>query len=154
LLIFLILSTLFSVPARFLMRFVPTDASLLQLATLAGSFLAMTLIFGLIYKAIPDVRIGWGDVWIGAMATSAMFTAARLLIGLYLGKASIGSAYAASGSIVVFVTWVYYSAQVFLLGAEFTHVYALRHGSYAQARRKRSGRASEVQSSTTGGGQP
>ena len=72
-------------------------------------------------------------MWIGALVTAALFTVGKFLIGLYLAKASIGSAYAAAGSLIVFLTWVYYSVQIFLFGAEFTHEYALRHGSYSRS---------------------
>jgi membrane protein len=95
----------------------------------------MTLIFAAIYKFIPDIYIRWSDVWIGSLVTAALFTSGKALVGLYLGHASIGSAYAAAGSLVVFLTWVYYSSQIFLLGAEFTHVYAFRLGTYSKPMR-------------------
>ena len=94
----------------------------------------MALVFALIYKIVPDIHIGWGDVWIGALVTSTLFTAGKWLIGLYLATAGVGSLYAAAGSLIVFLTWVYYSAQIFLLEvAEFTHAYALRRGTYSHA---------------------
>jgi membrane protein len=83
---------------------------------------------------VPDAHIEWGDVAIGAGVTSALFSIGKFLIALYLGKASVGSAYGAAGSLVVFIVWVYYSAQIFFLGAEFTHVFAERHGSIAKER--------------------
>jgi hypothetical protein len=82
-----------------------------------------------VYKLMPRVRVAWRDVWIGAAVTSVLFTVGRLLIGLYIGHSSMASGYGAAGSLVVVLLWVYYSAQVFLLGAEFTWVYARRHGS-------------------------
>jgi membrane protein len=94
------------------------------------SFVVVTLLFAMIYCILPDVKIGWRDVWIGAAVTSLLFSVGKLLIGLYLGHASVGSAYGAAGSLVVFVVWVYYSAQTLLLGAEFTKVYANRFGSH------------------------
>jgi membrane protein len=94
------------------------------------SLLVVTLLFAMIYKLLPDVRITWRDVWIGALATALLFTVGELLIGLYLGHTSVGSAYGAAGSLVVFVIWVYYSGQILLLGAEFTKVYASRLGSH------------------------
>ena len=93
------------------------------------NFALTTVLFALIYKIIPRVRIAWRDVWTGAAATALLFAAGKVLIGLYLGKSSVASAYGAAGSLVVMMVWVYYSAQIFLLGAEFTRVYAHTHGS-------------------------
>jgi len=93
------------------------------------SFAVVTLLFALIYKFLPDVTIAWRDVWIGAVVTAFLFTVGKMLIGIYLGRASVGSAYGAAGSLVVFVVWVYYSGQILFLGAEFTKVYANRFGS-------------------------
>ncbi|WP_295852510.1 YihY/virulence factor BrkB family protein [uncultured Xylophilus sp.] len=90
-----------------------------------------TLLFAMIYKLMPQARIAWRDVWTGALVTAVMFNIGKLLIGLYVGKTSVASSYAAAGSVVVLLVWVYYSAQVFLLGAEFTWVYANTHGSHA-----------------------
>jgi membrane protein len=87
----------------------------------------------MIYKFMPRTRIGWRDVWVGAAVTSALFAAGKLLIGLYLGRSSVASAFGAAGSVVVVMVWVYYSAQIFLLGAEFTRAYAYRHGSRQRA---------------------
>jgi hypothetical protein len=87
------------------------------------------LLFGAIYKVLPDVEIQWSDVWIGAAVTSLLFTLGRLLIGLYLGYAGVGSTFGAAGSLLVFLVWVYYSAQILFFGAEFTQVYARRYGS-------------------------
>ena len=78
----------------------------------------------MIYKLIPRVRIAWRDVWVGAAVTAALFAVGKFLIGLYLGKSSVASAFGAAGSLVVMMVWVYYSAQIFLLGAEFTWVFA------------------------------
>jgi membrane protein len=93
-----------------------------------------TVLFAMIYKYVPREDIAWGDVWIGGLVTACLFSAGKLLIGLYLGRSSLSSAYGAAGSIMVLLLWIYYSAQIFLLGAEFTHVFAYRLGS-------RSGRA-------------
>ena len=95
------------------------------------NFLLMTLMFAMIYKIIPRARIEWSDVWIGAAVTSALFAVGKALIGLYLGRSSVASAFGAAGSLVAMMVWVYYSAQVFLLGAEFTRVYAHARGSRA-----------------------
>jgi membrane protein len=100
-----------------------------QLVNFCVSLVVVTLLFAMIYKFLPDVKITWRDVWIGALATAVLFTIGKLLIGLYLGHASVGSAYGAAGSLVVFVVWVYYSGQILFVGAEFTKVYANRSGS-------------------------
>ena len=102
----------------------------------AVSFALMTLLFAAIYKVIPRVPIAWRDVWVGAAVTAALFAAGKLLIGLYIGKSSVASAFGAAGSLVVLMVWVYYSSQVFLLGAEFTRLYAEEHGSRAAVERR------------------
>jgi membrane protein len=93
------------------------------------SFGMLTAIFALIYKVMPRAKVEWHDVWIGAATTAVLFTVGKFLIGLYLGKSSIGSSFGAFGSIAIFMVWVYYSAQIFLFGAEFTWVYAHELGS-------------------------
>ena len=99
------------------------------LFNLASTFALVTLMFAMIYKVMPRVRIEWSDVWVGALVTACLFTLGRLGLGLYLGLGSVGSAFGAAGSLVVVLVWVYYSAQIFLLGAEFTWVYAHALGS-------------------------
>ncbi|HKQ28083.1 MAG TPA: YihY/virulence factor BrkB family protein [Burkholderiales bacterium] len=101
------------------------------------TFGMVTVMFALIYKIIPRVRIQWRDVWIGAAVTAGLFAVGKFLIGLYLGKSSVASAFGAAGSLVVMMVWVYYSAQIFLLGAEFTWVYAHSYGSRRGERRPR-----------------
>jgi membrane protein len=95
------------------------------------SFALSTVLFAMIYKVIPRVRIAWRDVWVGAAVTAALFAIGKWLIGLYIGRSSTASAFGAAGSLVVLMLWVYYSSQIFLLGAEFTRVYAEEHGSHA-----------------------
>jgi membrane protein len=97
---------------------------LLQAINLVVSLGVMTLLFGLIYRVLPDVRLAWRDVWTGSLVTAILFSIGKFLIGLYLGHSSVASSYGAAGSIVVLLVWVYYSAQVLLLGAEFTRVFA------------------------------
>lgn len=137
LLVSLLFSTAIAAAGKLMGSYLPVSEAVLQLANYALSFIAVTVIFALMYKVVPDVRIEWDDVWIGAAVTSALFSLGKLFIGLYLGKASIGSAYGAAGSLVVFLIWVYYSAQIFFLGAEFTRIYSERHGSRARARAER-----------------
>jgi membrane protein len=93
------------------------------------SFGLITVVFALIYRYIPRVHVAWHDVWLGAAVTSLLFTIGKFLIGLYLGKAGVASTFGAAGSLVVLMVWVYYSAQIFLFGAEFTWVYAHQLGS-------------------------
>ena len=93
------------------------------------SFGLSVLLFAMIYKYVPRESIPWGDVWIGAAATALMFTIGKVLIGIYLGKSSFNSAYGAAGSLIVLLLWIYYSAQIFLLGAEFTRAFAYARGS-------------------------
>jgi membrane protein len=93
------------------------------------SFLGIAFVFTAIYKIIPDVDLNWSDVTVGGMTTALLFVAGRQLIGLYIDKTELGSAYGAAGSVIVVLVWVYYSAQVFFLGAEFTKVYAETFGS-------------------------
>jgi membrane protein len=87
------------------------------------------LLFATIYKILPDTEVEWGDVWIGAVITSILFTIGKYLIGLYLARSMVASIYGAAGSLAIFLLWVYYSAQIFLFGAELTAVYARRYGS-------------------------
>lgn len=103
--------------------------ALLQALTFIISFLISMLLFAMIFKLMPRARIAWRDVWIGAAVTALLFEIGKLLIGLYLGKTGIASAFGAAGSLVVLLVWVYFSAQIFLLGAEFTWVYAHEYGS-------------------------
>jgi membrane protein len=88
-----------------------------------------TVLFALIFKFLPDAKIAWSDVWVGAFLTAVLFSIGKVLIGLYLGKASIGSAYGAAGSLVVLLVWIYYSSLILFFGAELTQVYAKRFGS-------------------------
>lgn len=111
----------------------PGAEVLLQALNVAVSLGISTLLFAMIYKLLPNASIAWGDVWVGAFATALLFELGKFLIGLYLGKSSMTETFAAAGSLVVLIAWVYYAAQVFLLGAEFTKVYAQEHGSQAAA---------------------
>jgi len=102
---------------------------LLQILNFAISFALITVGFAIIYKILPDARIRWSDVWVGAAITSLLFTLGKSLIGMYVGRSLLGSVYGTAGSLVLILLWVYYSAQVFLFGAEFTQVYARKHGT-------------------------
>ena len=96
---------------------------------IAVSFGFVTLLFALIYKFLPDAKIRWKDVWIGAALTSVLFTIGKFLIGIYLGSSGVASVYGAAGSLVTVLLWVYYSSLIFFLGAEFTEVYAAEYGA-------------------------
>jgi membrane protein len=100
-----------------------------QAVNLVVFIAVLTLLFSLVYKVLPDARIGWGDVWLGALVTSVLFAVGQLLIGLYLSYSSVGSAYGAAGSLVALLVWLNYSGQAFLFGAELTQVVAIRRGS-------------------------
>lgn len=129
LLVSLLVSTLLAGVGNFLGDKIPGLTFLWGTLNFFISFGVITLLFALIYKVLPDVKITWGDVWIGAIITALLFTLGKSLIGLYLGNSSVGSTYGAAGSFVVFLIWVYYSAQILFFGAEFTQVYANRYGS-------------------------
>ncbi|HXC37373.1 MAG TPA: YihY/virulence factor BrkB family protein, partial [Burkholderiales bacterium] len=105
--------------------------ALLYALNSAISITVTVVIFAIIFKLMPRASIAWNDVWIGAAITALLFEIGKFLIGLYLGKAGIASAFGAAGSMIVVLVWVYYSAQIFLLGAEFTRVYAHEYGSKA-----------------------
>lgn len=129
LLVSLVLSAGLSGLVNFLGSLLPGIGALLQLANFVLSFAVTTLLFGLIYKVLPDVKIAWSDVWSGAIVTSLLFSIGRFALGLYLGNSSFGSTYGAAGSVVIILVWVYYAAQILFFGAEFTQVYARRYGS-------------------------
>ena len=103
--------------------------TLLHVTNFVVSVGIVTVLFAIIYKFMPRVEIRWRDVWIGALVTSLLFSFGKFLIGLYIGKSGVESSYGAAGALAVLLVWVYYSAQIFLLGAEFTKVYAESHGS-------------------------
>jgi membrane protein len=109
-----------------LARYLPEFGAFTQITSAASSFVMTTVLFALMFKFLPDRSIAWKDVWAGAALTSLLFSLGRQLIGLYLGRSSFGSVYGAAGSIVVLVVWVYYAAQIFLLGAELTQAWSGR----------------------------
>lgn len=102
---------------------------LMRVLELAASVGVLTLLFAMVYKILPSRGIPWSDVWVGSAVTALLFTIGKFLIGLYLGKSAVASEFGAAGTLVVVIFWVYYSAQIFFLGAEFTKEYSLSRGS-------------------------
>ena len=111
--------------------YLPIDAATAYILDLTISFAFITLLFAVIYKFVPDVRIAWKDVWVGAAAAALLFSVGKFLIGFYLGHTMVTSVYGAAGSLVTLLLWVYYSSLMFFFGAELTQIYATRYGSKA-----------------------
>lgn len=107
---------------------VPAAGTAVQVGNFALSLAVITVLFALLYKVLPDVRLAWSDAWVGGLTTAVLFSIGKYLIGLYLGQAAPQSSYAAAGSFLIFLLWVYYSSQIVLLGAEFTRAWSERHG--------------------------
>jgi membrane protein len=129
LLVSLVVSAGLAALDEFLTGLLPEAVVLMQVVNFLISFGVFALLFALIFKVVPDVKIAWSDVWIGAIVTAALFTLGKIGIGLYLGNSALSSTYGAAGSLVALLVWVYYSAQILFLGAEFTQVYANKYGS-------------------------
>lgn len=129
LLVSLVVSAGLAVVGGWFSGFFPGWEMLLQALNMLVSFAVSTILFSVIFKYMPQASIAWRDVWVGAVVTAVLFEIGKVLIGLYVGKSTIVSTLTAAGSLVVVLIWVYYAAQVFLLGAEFTWFYANQHGS-------------------------
>jgi membrane protein len=130
LLVSLVVSTALAAVGTYMGSLLPGGAEVLvRILNFAVSFAVITLLFAVIYRYLPDVKIAWRDVWIGAAVTSLLFTLGKSLIGLYLGNSSVASSFGAAGSVIALLVWIYYSAQILFFGAEFTQVYATRYGS-------------------------
>ncbi|MEP6556838.1 MAG: YihY/virulence factor BrkB family protein [Burkholderiales bacterium] len=129
LMVTLALSSVLSAVGKFASGWLPGSEWILQLANIGVSISLSTVLFAMIFKYMPSVKIEWRDVWTGAFVTALLFEVGKYLIGLYIGKSGTTETFAAAGSIVVLLIWVYYAAQIFLLGAEFTKVYANDRGS-------------------------
>lgn len=125
----LVISTVLTATADWINYWWPGIGVITQITTFLISFLLTIFVFGLIYHFLPDVTVAWRDVWSGAVATALLFSIGRYLIGLYLSYSTISSTYGAAGSLAVLLLWIYYSAQIFFLGAEFTQVYARTKGT-------------------------
>jgi membrane protein len=132
LLVSLIISAALAALSRYVNELIPGLGALSLVASDLVSFIVIMVLFALIFKILPDVKIAWRDVWIGAAVTSLLFTLGKFLLGWYLGRSTTISAYGAAGSLVLILLWVYYSAQILFFGAEVTKVYATRFGRKVQ----------------------
>src|SRR4029453_9518958 len=128
LLVSLVVTAWLAAVGTYVSYWLPAPAVALEAINSVISLAVITVAFALIFKLLPDVKVAWRDVWLGAAVTSLFFILGKFLIGLYLGKSAVASAYGAAGSLVIIVVWVYYSAQILLFGAEFTKVWPKRRG--------------------------
>jgi membrane protein len=129
LLISLIVSAALAVLERYAMGLWSSSAGVLSILSSLISFGVIACLFAVIYRMLPNVVLSWRDVWIGAVVTATLFSLGKYVIGLYLGNSAVASGFGAAGSVIALLLWVYYSAQIFFLGAEFTRQYALQLGS-------------------------
>jgi membrane protein len=128
LMVSLIVSAALAVATKYIGGFLPSVGIVSEIGSNLVSFAVIMVLFAMIFKVLPDVKIAWRDVWIGAAVTSLLFTAGKFLLGWYLGRSTTITAYGAAGSVVLILLWVYYSAQILFFGAEITKVYATRFG--------------------------
>ena len=131
----LVLSAVVAALSKYRTDFLPGSQILWENLDFIVSLGLMTFLFCLMFKYVPDVKIAWKDVFVGAVITAVLFLFGKFLLGVYLSKGSLGSAYGAAGSLIVLLAWIYYSAQIILLGAEFTQVYAQMYGSKIRPRK-------------------
>jgi membrane protein len=129
LLVSLVVSAVISAVGRYLGGVLPFSEAILQIINFIVSLGIITILFALIYKILPDAKIAWRDVWVGAGITALLFTIGKFLIGFYLGKSTATSAYGAAGAILVILLWAYYTSMILFFGSEFTQVYANQFGS-------------------------
>ena len=129
-----LLSLVLSLVTGFFQHLLPVPSFFIQVCDFGLSFLLITLLSAVVYKVLPDVDIAWTDVWVGSAITAILFTLGKFLFGIYLARSTIRSAYGAASSLAIILMWVYYSAQIFFIGAELTQVYANRYGSRVKPR--------------------
>ena len=129
LLVSLVVSAALTALEQYLNNWMPGIPALWQALNIVTSLLLAAVLFAMIYKYLPDAKIAWSDVWIGAGVTAALFTVGKHVISLYLGQTAVASAFGAAGSFAVLLIWIYYSALISFFGAEFTQVYARLYGS-------------------------
>jgi membrane protein len=130
-----VVSAVLAALGKFFGGFLPVPVSVLDALNFVISFGGIAVMFALVLRFVPDTRLPWRYLWVGAAINALLFTIGKTLIGLYLGRAAVGSLYGAGGSIVVVIVWTYYSAQLFLFGAEFTWVYRQSESSAASGAR-------------------
>jgi len=118
--------------SKFMVGLLPAHERIWQGINFLVSFGVITVLFAMTFKMLPDVKIAWRDVWIGAIITALLFNVGKLLVGLYLARSSVTSAFGATGSLVIVLLWVWYSAQILFFGAKFTQIYSARHGSHLE----------------------
>ena len=131
LLVSLVISAILSGLSDYINAVLPFGALILHILNFVISFALISVLFAAIYKVLPDVKLYWADVLVGAVVTALLFNVGKFLIGLYLSHSAVASSYGAAGALIIIMLWIYYSAQIFLLGAEFTKIYASRRGTPA-----------------------
>lgn len=132
-LVSLVLSAAIAALGAYMKGWVPGFDAIWESANSLISLVVVTLLFAALFRFLPDVRVAWRDVWTGAFMTAALFILGKFLLGLYIGHSAFASAYGAAGSLIIVLVWVFYSAQIFFFGAEFTRAFARRHGSQRDA---------------------
>ena len=130
----LVINTILSGLGSYIDAILPFGAWILQILEFIISFALISVLFGAIYKVLPDVELSWGDVLVGSVVTALLFNLGKFLIGLYLAHSATASSYGAAGALIILLLWIYYSAQIFLLGAEFAKLYASHRGTPAATR--------------------
>jgi len=125
----LVVSTVLTAFGNYLDSILPFGQVILTVLNVIVSLVLISFLFAAIYKVLPDRNLEWGDVVVGAIVTGVLFTIGKTLVSWYIGSSAVASSFGAAGALIVLLLWVYYSAQIFLLGAEFTKVYANTHGS-------------------------
>jgi len=131
LLVSLVVTTVLAAGQKYFAPYIPEG--ILHAISILISFCVIAVLFAMMFKWLPDASVDWHDVWLGALITSAMFEVGKSAIAFYIGKQGLESTYGAAASIIVLLIWVYYSSQIILMGAEFTHAFALHHGSRRDA---------------------
>ena len=132
LLVSLVINAAVAAVSTYLNGILPGGQIIGQILSIVLTFLVITVMFALLFKFLPDVKIAWSDVWIGAAITAILFGLGQLALALYLSLSNVGSSFGATGALVVVLVWIYYSAQILLLGAEFTQVYTNKYGSHVR----------------------
>ncbi len=132
LLVSLVVSAMLAALGGLLNGMIPGEVLILGAINFFISLGVITILFAMIFKALPDVSIAWRDVSVGAFLTAVLFNVGKFLFGFYLGRSGVASAYGAAGALVIVLLWVYYSTQILLFGAQFTRIYANRYGLHAR----------------------